>query len=106
MRRVTVTIKRTQVTTVEAPDDFVLGIETLTPEMVAAIDAHSEDDSETEEYIVEWANPADAARWHLPAHPTAKHTWLVEDDDGFDQLPMFADGELGEPSGAPRHRAA
>lgn len=50
----------------------------------------------------------DGYRQHLPAHPTAKHTWPrpngVSEFAHYDELPMDASGEIYEHTDRPRHR--
>lgn len=58
VKRVEVEIRRTQTTTLEVPDDFELGVETITDPMWDQIWAREDEDSNTESVIVTWADPA------------------------------------------------
>lgn len=51
-------------------------------------------------------NTREVARRDLPRHPKARHTWAqdgLDEWEYFDNMPMQADGDIGESTGKPRH---
>lgn len=62
-----------------------------------------------EEVIDTGPRTATTTRLALPPHPTARHGFGkpagVTDEEYYDEMPMWEDGDIGDPTGAPRHRA-